>query len=163
MTAVRRAPGRLPAPRGVDYRTLADLRYQVRRFLRMREVAARHAGIEPQQYLMLLQIKGLEGRQAATVGLLAERLQIRHHAVVQLADRLAQRGMVERRRAAGDRRQVLVCLRPSGERVLSRLARYSLDELTNEGPQLLDSLRRLLVPSPRDRGPRSREARPSRR
>jgi DNA-binding MarR family transcriptional regulator len=129
----------------------------------MREVAARHAGIEPQQYLMLLQIKGLEGREAATVGLLAERLQIRHHAVVQLADRLAQRGMVERRRAPGDRRQVLVCLRPSGERVLSRLARYSLDELTNEGPQLLDSLKRLLAPSPRERGPRSRGARESRR
>jgi DNA-binding MarR family transcriptional regulator len=153
----------LPAPRGVDYRTLADLRYQVRQFLRMREVAARHAGIEPQQYLMLLQIKGLEGRQPATVGVLAERLQVRHHAVVQLADRLAQQGMVERRRARGDRRQVLVCLRPSGERVLSRLARYSLEELTSEGPQLLDSLRRLLAPARRGRGPRPRGAQRSRR
>jgi DNA-binding MarR family transcriptional regulator len=142
---------------------LADLRYQVRRFLRRREVAARQAGIEPQQYLMLLQIKGLQGRQAATVGVLAERLQIRHHAVVQLADRLAQRGMVERQRVEGDRRQVLVCLRPSGERVLSRLARYSLDELTSEGPRLLDSLRRLLAPARRGRAPGPRGARQPRR
>jgi DNA-binding MarR family transcriptional regulator len=112
---------------------------------------------------MLLQIKGLQGRQAATVGVLAERLQIRHHSVVQLADRLAEQGMVERQRARGDRRQVLVCLRPSGERVLSRLARYSLDELTSEGPQLLESLKRLLTALPRGRAARPRRARPSRR
>jgi len=127
--------------------TLADLRYRVRQFLRRREVAARRAGIEPQQYLMLLQIKGLGGRQAATIGVLAERLQIGPHAAVQLADRLAARGMVVRQRGRDDRRQVVVCLRPSGERVLNRLTHYSLAELTSEGPQLLASLSRLLAPS----------------
>src|ERR671931_280692 len=86
----------------LDYRALADLRYQIRRFLRVREVAARAAGVEPQQYLALLQIKGLEGHEVATMSVLAERLQIRHHAVVQLVDRLATAGMVERRRDGRD-------------------------------------------------------------
>jgi len=135
----------------VDYSTLADLRYQMRRFLRVREVAARTAHVEPQQYLLLLQVKGLEGRQAATIGALAERLQIRHHSVVQLVDRLAARGMVERRRDGRDRREVVVALRPSGEKVLARLARYSVDELTTEGPALAASLKRLIEQSLRGR------------
>jgi DNA-binding MarR family transcriptional regulator len=133
----------------VDYATLADLRYQIRRFSRVREVAARAAGIEPQQYLLLLQVKGLEGREATTIGALAERLQIHHHSVVQLVDRLVTRGMVERRRDRRDRREVVVCLRPSGENLLSRLACYSVDELTTEGPQLVSSLQRLVVQSVR--------------
>ena len=47
----------------VDYARLADLRYQLRRFLGRREEAARSAGVEPQQYAVLLQLKGLEGRR----------------------------------------------------------------------------------------------------
>ena len=142
---------KLSAAGQLDYRALADLRYQLRRFSRIREVAARDAGIEPQQYLMLLQIKGLEGRQAPTIGVLAERLQIRHHSGVQLVNRLVARGMVERRRDRRDRREVVVWLQPAGEKFLSRLAQYSFDELTVEGPQLVSSLRRLIARSTRGR------------
>lgn len=80
---------------GVDYRTLADLRYHIRRFLQVRESVARAAGVEPQHYLLLLQIKGLEGRDRATVGHLAERLQLRHHGTVELVNRPAARGLVD--------------------------------------------------------------------
>src|SRR5262249_53379717 len=76
------------APQALTYGFLGDLRSQIRRFLRVRETAARAAGVEPQQYLLLLQVKGLEGRQPATIGALAERLQLRHHSVVQLVNRL---------------------------------------------------------------------------
>jgi DNA-binding MarR family transcriptional regulator len=131
-------------PLRVDYRALADLRYHLRRFLRLRELAARAAGVEPQQYLVLLQVKGLNGREVATIGALAERLQVQHHGVVQLVDRLARRGMLERRRGGRDRREVVVHLRPPGERILRRLAAYSITELTTEGPLLVSSLRRLL-------------------
>src|SRR5206468_404800 len=78
----------------VDYHTLADFRYRLRRFLRARELAARTAGVAPQQYLVLLQIKGSYGRELPTIGVLAERLQTQHHGVVQLVDRLVERGMV---------------------------------------------------------------------
>src|SRR5947208_1647334 len=102
-------------PPHVDYQALADLRYQVRRFLRTREVAARAAGVAPQQYVLLLQVKGLDGREPPTIRALAERLQTQHHAVVQLVDRLAARDMVARRRDVRDRREVLVALRPAAD------------------------------------------------
>jgi DNA-binding MarR family transcriptional regulator len=128
----------------VDYETLADLRYHIRRFLRVREEAARAAGIEPQQYLVLLQIKGLALRRPATIGALTERLQIRHHATVQLVDRLAQRGMVRRRRAEVDRRGVVVQLTARGEVTLRKLALHSLAELRTAGPALASILTRVI-------------------
>ena len=137
----------------IDYATLADLRYHIRRFLRSREVDARAAGIEPQQYLVLLQVKGLEGRGPATIGVLADRLQVRHHAAVQLVDRLVRAGMVERRRHGRDGRQVVVCLRPAAETILERLARHAVRELTTEGPSLVTSLNRLMRPAARGREP----------
>src|SRR5712691_9439019 len=128
----------------VDYGTLADLRYHIRRFLRRREEAARAAGIEPQQYLLLLQLKGVEDRGPTTIGALAERLQIRHHSAVELVDRLVERDMVARRRDGHDRREVTVGLRPAGEAVLRKLALYSMQELKTEGPELAKVLRRLM-------------------
>ena len=130
--------------RRVDYATLATLRYQIRRFLRVRELAARSAGVEPQQYLGLLQLKGLESDGPTTVGMLAERLQVRHHSAVELVDRLARRGMVARRRDKRDRRGVVIRLTPRGEAVLRRLALQSLAELETEGPALAALLGRLV-------------------
>ncbi len=131
-------------PRRVDYWTLAQLRYHIRRFLRAREIAARAAGIEPQHYLVLLQLKGLTGKRAATMGTLAERLQLRHHSTVELVDRLVSRGMVRRRRDTRDRREIVVELRPAGEAVLTKLALQSLRELRTEGPALVRILNRLI-------------------
>jgi len=136
----------------LDYWTLAELRYHIRRFLRAREEAARAAGIEPQQYLLLLQVKGMQGRQPPTIVALAERLQLRHHSTVELIDRLVDRGMLVRRTGGQDRREVLVELRPSGEAILRRLALYSLRELETEGPTLASTLRRLIAGSKATRG-----------
>jgi DNA-binding MarR family transcriptional regulator len=135
---------RLQPSRRVDYETLADLRYHIRRFLRVREEAARAVGVEPQQYVLLLQVKGFEGRRPATIGALTERMQIRHHATVQLVDRLAQRGLVRRRRAELDRRGVVVELTARGEAVLRKLALHSLAELRTGGPALAATLTRVI-------------------
>jgi len=150
---------RMTAGQAVDYRTLAELRYQVRRFLRTREVAARAAGVEPQHYLLLLQIKGLEGARPATVGTLAERLQLRHHTVVALVNRLVTRGLVARQRTPSDRRQVVVKLRPAGEAVLKKLALYSIEELRTEGPALVVALTRLIGRAVELRGAQRNRAR----
>jgi DNA-binding MarR family transcriptional regulator len=139
----------------VDYWTLAELRYHIRRFLRIREEAARRAGVEPQHYLLLLQVKGLVGRRSPTIGVLADRLQIRHHSVVELVDRLEARGMVFRRRDSPDRREVVVSLRPKGEALLRGLALYSLRELRTEGPALVSALKRLIGSRSRWRRTRS--------
>jgi len=127
----------------LDYWTLAELRYHIRRFLRVRGEAARAAGIEPQQYQLLLQIKGMQGQAACTIGALAERLQLRHHSTVELVDRLVDRGMLARRQGR-DRREVLVELRPASEAILRRLVLQSLRELETEGPALVSTLRRLI-------------------
>lgn len=95
-----------------DYRSLAEVRYQIRRFLHFSEQAARATGIEPQQHQLLLAVRGLD---QPSISVLAERLQIQHHSAVELVDRLAERGLVLRSRAPSDRRQVLVQLTPRGE------------------------------------------------
>jgi len=128
----------------VDNWALAELRYRIRRFLRTREETARAAGIEPQQYLLLLQAKALRARGPVTLGDLAERLQLRDHSAVGLVDRPARRRMVLRRRDPRDRRTVLVDVAPAGEPVLSRLAAHSLKELRTEGPARVSALTRLI-------------------
>ena len=128
----------------IDYPTLAELRYRIRKFLRVREVAARAAGVEPQQYLVLLQLNGLESRLGRRrSGVLAERLQIRPRSVVELVDRLAGRGMVARRRDTRDRRSRR---RAAGRRhaVLRRLASAVPRRPRTQGPALVSVLRRLI-------------------
>src|SRR2546425_6500455 len=124
-----------------EYRALAEFRYQIRRFLNISEQAARAAGLEPQQYLLLLALRGLpEGKQKATILTLAERLQLRHHSVVGLIDRLEKRGLVRRVQGKEDRRKVLISLTARGEQILGNLARKRLAELRATGPELVRAL-----------------------
>jgi DNA-binding MarR family transcriptional regulator len=80
----------------VDYRALAELRYQLRVFVSFSERAARELGIEPQQHQLLLAIKGLPLELRPTLGVLAARLQLRHHSVVELVDRLERAELATR-------------------------------------------------------------------
>ena len=124
-----------------DYQALAEFRYQIRKFLRFSEGAAREAGLEPQHHQLMLALKGLPDGIHATVGKLAERLQIRHHSSVELIDRLTEQGLVQRRRAEQDRRQVLVTLTVRGERILRELSIHHREELQANAPQLIGALR----------------------
>jgi DNA-binding MarR family transcriptional regulator len=128
----------------VDYRALAEFRFQIRQFLRFSEAAARKVGLEPQQHQLLLAIKGMEPPAKPTVGELATRLQTKHHSVVELIDRLEARQLVSRRRSQQDRRQVWIELTPEGERLIEALSVEHRAELETAGPALLDALRALL-------------------
>lgn len=128
-----------------DYRALAEIRYQIRRFLHFSEQVARAVDLEPQQHQLLLTIAGLPGGMTATVSVLAERLQIRHHSAVGLIDRLEKRGLVERSRNVVDRRQVFVRLTPRGEAVLRRCAAPHLAELRAASHELVRSLNALVA------------------
>ncbi|HUE01328.1 MAG TPA: MarR family winged helix-turn-helix transcriptional regulator [Bryobacteraceae bacterium] len=132
-----------PALNAADYQALAELRYQIRRFLRFSEQAARRAGLEPAQHQLLLAVKAHAGEP--TVGQLAERLQLRHHSVVGLIDRLADSGSVRRSRAAADRRQVCVRLTPQGETVLRKLSLEHRAELGAAGSALTAALQAILA------------------
>ena len=52
--------------------------------------------MEPQQHQLLLAIKGLPDGATATIGELAERLQLKHHSTVELVNRLEKHGYVVR-------------------------------------------------------------------
>ncbi|RKT21123.1 DNA-binding MarR family transcriptional regulator [Paraburkholderia sp. RAU2J] len=112
-----------------DFEQLSEFRYQMRRFERFSEQAAQSEGITPLQYLLLLHIKGYPGRDWASVGELAERLQSQHHGVVALVSRCEALNLVRRQVSETDRRQVEVHLEQTGERVLARLAELHRAEL----------------------------------
>jgi len=124
-----------------EFETLSQFRYQLRRFLRFSEQATRRHGITPLQYLLLLHIKGFPGRDWATVGELAERLQAQHHGVVALISRCEAREWVTREQGQTDRREVEVRLTAKGERMVDKMAQLHRDELLNlEGGFLLPRL-----------------------
>lgn len=127
-----------------EYQTLAEFRYQLRRFLRFSEQAARAAGLEPQQHQLLLALKGLPEGKKATISVLAERLQLAHHSTVELVDRLVERGFIQRSRDEADQRQVLVSITSQGEEVLQNLSLSHRDELHLVGPALVQALNTLL-------------------
>ncbi len=127
-----------------EYRALAELRYRIRRFLQEGDATALQAGLEPQQYLLLLAIRGLPEGQEATIRPLAERLSLRHHSTVELIDRMEARGYVRRTRGREDRRQVLVTLQPRGEKLLEQVVEQRIIELRSYGRELAEAIDALL-------------------
>jgi len=114
-----------------EFETLSSFRYQLRRFLRFSEEITHKLGITHLQYLLLLHIKGYKGREWATIGELAERLQSHHHGVVSLVTRCESAGLVYRKQGEADRRVIEVHLTPVGEKMVAQLARMHRDELLN--------------------------------
>jgi DNA-binding MarR family transcriptional regulator len=129
--------------RKAQYETLAAFRYALRRFIHFSETAASAAGITPQHHQALLAIKGFPGRDCVTVGELAERLQLRHHSVVGLVDRLVVEKFVVRSPSAEDRRRVLIRLTPRGEKTLEKVSAMHREQLKRIGPELSLLLERL--------------------
>jgi len=135
-----------------DYQALAELRYQIRRFLHFSEQSARRMRLEPQQHQLMLALKGLPDGLHPTIGTLAERLQLQHHSTVELINRLSGGGLVRRSRAGNDRRQVLLELTAKGEKVLRKLSLDHKAELGTQGPALVAALERAI---PRSQGAQS--------
>jgi DNA-binding MarR family transcriptional regulator len=124
-----------------DYQALAEFRYQIRKYLHFSEQAIHAAGLERQQYLFMLAIKGVPQGNRPRIRDLADRMLIQHHSAVELVNRLEAGGYVRRQRAQEDKREVLLELTPKGERVLNELVRHHYKELRTAGPALVDALR----------------------
>lgn len=125
-----------------EYEALAAFRRALRQFTAFSADAARKAGLTPQQHQALLAIKGAPGREMLAVGEIAEALCLRPHSAVELVDRMAELGLVERHADADDHRRVWVRLTTIGEDVLARLSAEHLRELQAIGPGLARMLER---------------------
>lgn len=117
---------------------LAEFRYQIRRFLRFSEQAAREAGLEPQHHQLLLAVIG--AAEPPSVGELAERLQLLPHSTDELIRRAEANGLVRRRRSQEDRRMVHVEATAAGRRAVTGLADAHRTELRAAAPDLVRTL-----------------------
>ncbi len=120
-----------------DYELLAAFRRELRRFFAFSEQVAHSTGLPPQQYQVLLAIKGDPTREEVTVGELARELLLAHHSASELADRMVSKGLLARSTDQRDRRRTLLTLTPDAEAVLARMALTHLEELRRMQPSLL--------------------------
>jgi DNA-binding MarR family transcriptional regulator len=127
-----------------EYAALAELRYHIREFVRGSDDAARAAGLEPQQYQLLLAVRACRNPWETTIRHLADRLHLKHHSVVGLVDRLERHGYVRRQRGGPDLRHVFVKLLPHGQRALERVVRERLHEVRETGHALVSAIAAIL-------------------
>jgi DNA-binding MarR family transcriptional regulator len=113
-----------------EIRNLARFRYALRKFQHFSEQVARRAGLTPQQHQLLLGVAGFNDKGAATIGEIAEFLQVRHHSAVGLVDRAEEAGLVRREVNPDDQREVNVTLTTDGSRKLRALAELHHKELS---------------------------------
>lgn len=126
-----------------EYLALAEFRYQLRRFQRHMEEATRAMGVNPQQYQLVLALKGLPRDYAPTISHLAERMQLNHNSMVELVDRCEEHKLLRRSRNGDDRRQVALSITPEGEALLRKLGAAARQELREMGPTMIESVLRL--------------------
>jgi DNA-binding MarR family transcriptional regulator len=123
-----------------DVIAVAEFRTALRRYARRSERVARHHGLTPQRYLLLLMIKGAEdGNEQSTVTELADRLQLAQSTVTELVRRAEEIGLVTREQSRDDARVAHLRLTPDGDRRLMQ----SFTEIATERAQLRDAFAHL--------------------
>jgi DNA-binding MarR family transcriptional regulator len=132
-------PAPLVAPE-VLIRSLAEFRFELRRFLHFSECAALEAGLQPQQHQLLLQVAGAPPETSVTVGYAAERLRLKHNSAVELVDRSEREGLLVRKEDREDGRRAILRVTRKGERVLGKLAKDHARELDELAPRLVLAL-----------------------
>jgi DNA-binding MarR family transcriptional regulator len=111
-----------------DFERLLTFRDGLRRFLRWSEDQARAVGLTGTQHQLLLAVRGHGG--PPSIGEVAEHLLLRHHSVVELVDRAAAAGLVERIGDSEDQRVVRIRLSDAGVHKVEALASAHLEELS---------------------------------
>jgi DNA-binding MarR family transcriptional regulator len=135
-----------PAPlTDADFARLADFRHALRRFLHFSEQVAAAEDLKPQQHQALLAIRGREPG-TTTVGVLAERLCLKHHTTVELVQRLEKAGLLTKHSSDKDGRALVLQVSKEGEARLDRLSRSHRAELGQIGPRIMKLLSDLCPP-----------------
>jgi len=128
--------------------TLADFRYELRRFLLFSESAALQAGLHPQQHQLLLQVAGAPEGTTVTIAYAAARLGLKHNSTVELVDRSEREGLLDRVVDDQDGRRTILRVTRKGREVLHALAGDHARELNEMAPRLVRSLHRISLHAP---------------
>jgi DNA-binding MarR family transcriptional regulator len=139
----RRQEAVIPEVDDRDYAALASFRRSLRVFLAFSADAAREAGLTPQQHQAILAIRGLAPGGEVTINDLAHELLLKPQTAVELVDRLEEAGLVQRKRAAEDRRRVLLKLTVRAEKALALLSKAHLAQIGRDARQLIELLERM--------------------
>ncbi len=124
-------------------RSLAEFRFQMRKFLSFSEIASERCGVPAQQYQLMQVIAAIPESQQASITYLAERMILRHNSTVELVDRAERAGLVHRESDPRDMRRSLVKLTPLGQEILNRLVAEHLAEIAPLCEHLIHALREL--------------------
>ena len=120
--------------------TLADFRFELRRFLHFSECAALAAGLQPQQHQLLLQVAGAPGSTPVSIAYAATRLGLKHNSVVELVNRSENEGLLARTTDSDDKRVVILRITRKGRQILDRLSGDHARELNELAPRLIQAL-----------------------
>ena len=123
-----------------DYRRLLAFRSELRDFLRWSEQTAHDAGLTPSLHQLLLVLRGHPNSVGPTIGQAAEELHIRHHSVVELAQRAQTSGLICRDRDPIDHRRIHLQLTQYGRQQLETVTRKHLARIQT----LADTLEQVL-------------------
>jgi DNA-binding MarR family transcriptional regulator len=124
-------------------KSLAEFRFQMRKFLNFSEIASERCGVPAQQYQLMQVIAAMPEAQQASITYLAERMILRHNSTVELVDRAERAGLVRRESDPKDMRRSLVQLTTQGREILDRLVAEHLSELAPLCEHLIHALRDL--------------------
>jgi len=133
-------PDCTPAGSDLLLGTLADFRFELRRFLLFSESAALHAGLQPQQHQLLLQVAGAPVGTIATISYAADRLGLKHNSTVELVNRSELEGLLTRVADPEDKRRAILRVTAKGNRLLRRLSGAHALELNQMAPRLMQAL-----------------------
>jgi DNA-binding MarR family transcriptional regulator len=127
--------------------TLAEFRFELRKFLQFSENASIAAGLQPQQHQLLLQVAGAADDAPVTIAYAASRLGLKHNSTVELVDRSEREGLIERTIDKNDKRCAILHVTRKGRQVLHKLSGDHARELNEMAPRLVRALRRVQLHS----------------
>jgi DNA-binding MarR family transcriptional regulator len=127
--------------------TLAEFRFELRKFLQFSENASIAAGLQPQQHQLLLQVAGAADGIPVTIAYAASRLSLKHNSAVELVDRSEHEDLIERTIDKNDKRRAILRLTRRGRQVLQMLAGDHARELNEMAPRLVRTLRHVQLHS----------------
>lgn len=123
---------------------LAEINYHVVCLRSLGYRTAREHGLAPREYDLLLAVKAMPPGTRRGIRELADRLNMQHHGVVELATRLQRRGFLRRYHDQEDGRQARLALTPQGARLLRELVERENARLRNSAGEAVSSLQRIV-------------------